>query len=396
MFRGLGLQFIGIFILILFLQGYAFTILFGYQWVIGFASAFLTASLIMMADRAFLGHDYYLEGEYYYIKAANADDPRLAPLYRKRILHLSIRYAFGLTTSLAIVHFAEPGILASEVAQELHIRENVRNEQIFADAEIYRSGLMDEHNQLKTSIPALRAEMEALRAEISLIAGGNAAATRDLTLVAQITKLEEEAASSAKEAARLKRCASVEANGTSDPVCPEVVASGITGCREKCREWYDLANSEQQKSIAHRQSAAQLRKQLETLQSAADNVPSIRPTLEAQLAELANQLSSAQQRYAMISDDINNMVADWIADRKQLDDYDTSGRYGIVRVYNAVGFVKENIMEYNTTQTIIFLKIFIVFLETIVFTSRLLGSSQCYTVAMYSAYIEVVNQVRKR
>jgi hypothetical protein len=385
--KGLGYQFFGVFLLLFFIQGYAFSLLLGEQWWIGYGFAFLTASIIMSADRAFLSHDYYLEGELEYARLQNPDDLKIPKLEKKRLTSLFVRYAFGIVISVAVVHFAEPGILAPEVQSYTHAEEVLRNSKTYDDIDAFEETKFKENASVLKELAILREARTKAQTELDDLIDASELVVPQISQE-EIRTLKSKSTQLELDALRFDDCAQAEATGTADASCPEVKPSGIPGCRERCKRWQKKASSARASS---KLIAAEISSMREGAIDLANNVQEARSSEVGRLEDYINKLDSelvrkenAQKSGFSASLDQMKQYNDI---RKEQPDFDDSGKHGVVRSYNAVHDIKEDQMKPGTKFTLLLLKVFLVVLESIVFTSRLLGSNKSYTVAMHLDYL---------
>jgi len=382
--RSIGLQLIGIFVLLFLIQGYAFTTMLGHLGNVGWFLGLLSASIILVTDRVFIYNDFLNEGELCVAKYEVQDAAMLNSLRVKRIFYLGLRYVFGIVVSIIIVQMAEPGFLRPEVFQNLKAAEMERNSAYHEDVIKYESIELEKLADINEQLSLLlgqEAEISAQMQKITLDGSPNVTSPVSLR---EARELESLAFQDEQKAIRFDACADAERTGVVNTDCIEVIPSGVPKCGEKCKAWANKAKQARATAKLKRDRVKKLLARAEEEQS-------------GQVQSLDQQLTALKSRLTSIQSDIEfyrgekqyleqvmpENIKQYTEDRKSNPSYDDSGESGIVRSYNAVHKIRTEQMEEGTKKTLFLLKIFVIFLESIVFTSRLFGTNPIYSTHIY-------------
>lgn len=377
--RGLGYQFLGIWMLLVVVQGIAFLTVSGQEWI-GFGLALLSATIIVLADRQFIANDYMAEGEYWFRYDQDPNDPRLSELRWKRWLGTAVRYGFGIVISIAVVTIATPGLFLYEITAEVHRLRNERNPVAEAEIVDYRKGQQRIWDSKRGEVVMLDGQIQKTQEALTAL---QATPSTTSNVDSQVGTMSAEEQRLRLQANLAERCAMAEERGLEVADCAsQIPASNLAGCFERCAYWKNLASS-------YVASADVLKADRERLVSEtaergsqlATRIDSLATDLE-QLREtrIAAARDEAAARKAWEQSD-----ATYGTTRRRDADYIDTPVGGIKIVYDAMEHVLSDASA-TTLRMLFYLKVFLIFLESIVFTSRLFGTARSYTKANYIRY----------
>lgn len=380
----LALQLIGTFVLLFCLQAAAFTVLSGELWI-GLLVGFVTASLIISADRILISGDWYMEGEYWHLFHKNPDNPRLKEIARSRYIKMAVRYAIGIIVSISVVTIATPTLFIYEIDSEL-TKDNFTNENqeaIKRGAEITISK-KEGYQAANEYVDTIKNNLDAHQNRLKDLLSSSANDPEIANIISQIATTREEISIADKariyaEDRREQERLGIISNRQDDK---GIEASGKAGCKQRCLYWDAQAKN-------HKERSDELKADLENLETKLSSLRGNTSTQrQSEIDRVREQITKLQQDYDDARLQVENARNDWINHQNEYEskigiEYGIPyQKAGLKRTMNAYDDVLSSTQS-SGRRMLDLLKIFAVFLETIVFTSKLFGTSRNYSCAVY-------------
>lgn len=385
----LAYQLVGTLLLLFVLQTSAFYML-SKSLYISIPIGFLTASLIVATDRILLTGDWYLEGQYWYIFHKDKHDPRLKRIVIERWIKMGFRFAFGVVISVSIVTIASPSIIDPEINTRLDEENQEKNstefEEIDGNKEYLESDylkLKDEHQNLLDQISSTR---DLIKQKKNLQIGNESITENERVILDQIKEIDEEIKRLRSEITQNQQLADNERLG----VRRFGTESGLKGCGKRCESYLSYVKAYTTELESNEADRARLSNELtqrralktETIKNLNENINGEESALNALLSreqELSNRVDEAFNRQESYRNERYSQVGKTIGKS-----YDKGG---LVRYFNAFYHVLDQEALPETKNIFFLVKIFAIFLETIVFTSKLFGSARNYSCALYESHM---------
>lgn len=385
----LSLQLIGTFLLLFSLQSAAFYVLSKVVWV-ALPMGFLSAFLIISADRILISGDWYLEGEYWHIYHKNPQSPELSKISKKRWAKMGVRYIIGIIISVSIVTIATPALFSLEIQTELD-KKNFYEENKDAVFDIGEKAKAKENDYVnaKSFQEALKKELDQKIIHLSKLQNSSIDDPIVKQFQSQLSNLRNKLRALKDDYRDAKDRESRERLGIKSNIETKdgISDSGIKGCGDNCVYWQN--------------KAGQLESDIESIENQIQVVDgqltdqefkvNFRSTNE--ITKLEEDVERIKQQYIVAQKNTETARGEW-SNYKDNRLAKVGKEDGVGISFEKAG-LKRVVDEYDellsdasiSTNTMLWLlKIFAVFLETIVFTSKIFGTSRNYSCALYERH----------
>ncbi|WP_018416226.1 DUF4407 domain-containing protein [Teredinibacter turnerae] len=383
----LALQLVGTFFLLFTLQSAAFYVLSKVVWV-ACCMGFLSAFLIISTDRILISGDWYLEGEYWHIYHKNPNSPELAKITSKRWAKMLVRYLIGVVISVSIVTIATPALFALEIRTELDKSNLDENKDTIEKLADQRQARKEDYENAKSYQESLKKELDQTVASLANLRNTSLSDPLISQFQSQINDLQERSQKLNDDFRYAKDRESRERYGlTGDVGNDGIEESGKKGCGERCVYWRSKAEQIDEEKENIKLQIGQIQKSID------DQNLRIGVRMEGDLKKLEDQISSLKIQYAGAKE--NTEIA-----RRAWSEFDQTmlpkvgkeeglgvsfEKAGLRRVVDAYDDLVSDASS-STTTMLWLLKVFAVFLETIVFTSKIFGTSRNYSCALFERH----------
>lgn len=384
----LAAQLIGTFFLLFALQSAAFYVLSNNVWI-GLFMGCLSAFLITSADRILISGDWYIEGEYWYLYHRNPNDDRLKEITLKRWMKMGVRYLIGIVISVSIVTIAAPALFTLEI--ETHLDKynfNELNREAVNDGVIYSDAKADSHRQAKEYQESIKRELDERNRQLSNITSNLSSDQIISSLNIEVKKLKDEIDVFDKEILLAKTFEEQERLGIKSSLENNkgIQASGRRGCGELCLYWQSQAK---QYALVRESSIQKLHNAESQLE---ERIILLSLNKEDEIEKISAEISALRQQYDSAKISAELARDEWLGYKDERmakigNEYGIAfEKAGLRRIMDAYDELINGASDSAKTMLLL-LKVFAVFLETIVFTSRLFGTSRNYSCALYEKHM---------
>lgn len=406
----IGQQIFLIFLVLFGLQGYAIYSISEADWRIAAGIAFVTASLVISIDRAFLAQDYETEGEMDEMRDQHPE--RVKFLWLKRIGFGLLRAMIAFFLSYAFATIAVLGLVSDEIDTYLIQYERKRNAAGYAlltkfdEQQILDLGMLREREAAQLSqIEESRRLLDALAASPPSLP--ELTETSDSPQISSLSQQRDSLSAEIRrlnaDASRFEACANAEATGDVSDSCPEVIPSGVPTCGPKCREWLRRAGSSRETASGIQTQVADINRQISKLNE--DLQQTTQSLSQQKMAVYEQNVGAYQSAISNQNATIDNMTAQLSLTRKQIANFEATlqdrrleyrtnleaenliadtGHGGFARSLRAWSDVVNNELNNPDAQHLLNIaKWSIVILELSVILSRLLTATPTYARATF-------------
>jgi hypothetical protein len=364
--RTFGYQLAALWLLFFVIQGIALTVI-SRSMTIGLILASLSATILVLAERIFVNGDWYNEGHYWTLHEIDPNNKDLSRIKNQRIFYIIFRLLIGIAISYSVISLAEPGLFVLEHKYYADLETNRISPE---ETKAYRSC----KSQVTSLINDLRVSRQKCESGVAL--GGGTSQERLNIVNSEIDALLKKRTSYLEKSAA--ECGGRVYNSTNKAIDP----TGRVGCGDVATSWKQQADAIQPELNNYGAEKAKLEADIRNEKTSLNDATEERLRQCPIIAtELKNALENQPRDLARCD---ARRIKDGADPDQQLGGLMRTIRYHMQMKDDSVKELKSRGIDPLGVWVYLFwLKIFVVFLESALFLSKVLGRVRGYAKEVY-------------